>query len=506
MTSSFEDGRKRAKQGKQNNEAVQVAAPAAQSFPDIILPLCYVERPGVTHHTASGTIVQPGPSVPLIAIDQLPLWVNVRGVPRELSHEQATKICSLGVVPRGKPYEVYLTLSHSQLDPTTQPFTSQKCQLADELATESGNDSQQTTHGVISDDRAGKSVGGRPLMDLHERLPSASSARSATSSPMVKTEVKKPRQYCKGWYYSGKCKWEGNCRYLHEVPETAQELKEAGFKSRPSWLTRLTSNNVQSNANYKSTTVNRHTIPQPTRKSEEKKNKSALSLQQQQKQRQGKPKGPKNRDTRSYGDGSSDGKSGTSTPEVGDISHNTTGKSKAEAPKNGEWRGRFSSTSASPGPSHNTTTRYLSRRLSASISVDGGSENTDEIPVSSNKDEEGRQSRLSNLSTQPQNKVRGQEYTSKTAKTGRYQTQHQHEKSDHQPRSQTRTLPRYASHSPDILELEIALAEATEEEKWRAKVEAKAERGAVPCEMSMSAGEDRKINGSYEVGDLLSFL
>ncbi|KAI0539246.1 hypothetical protein GGR58DRAFT_242862 [Xylaria digitata] len=503
MTSSSGGGTKRAKQGKQSHEAVQFTAPTTQSPSDVLLPLCYVERPGVTHYTASGTIVQPGPNVPLIAIDQLPLWVNVRGVPRELSHEQATKICNLGVVPRGKPYEVFLTLSHSQLDPTTQPFISQKGRLADELTTTSGSGSQQAKPDIISDDRAGKSVDDRTSMGLHERLPSASPpAQSASSPPTAKKGTKKPQPYCKGWCRRGKCKWAEKCWYRHEMPETTQEWLEAGFKSRPGWLM-----DVQSSANSKPTAANRHTSPQPIRKSEEKKSKSAPSPQQQQKQRQGKPKGAENRHTRSYGDDNSDEKSDTDTLEAGDMRRTTIRKSKAKAPKNGGWRGSFSSTSVSPGPSHNTTTRHLSRRLSGGIGADSNSENDEMIPVSLSKHEKGRQSRLSYLPAQPQNKARSQEHASKTTKTGRYQqAQHQHEKSDRQSRSQTRTPPRHTSHSPDILELEIALAEATEEEKWRAKIEAKAERGTVPYEISMLAGGDRKIDGSHEVEDLLSFL
>ncbi|KAI1176659.1 hypothetical protein F4777DRAFT_245605 [Nemania sp. FL0916] len=73
------------------------------------LPQYYIQRPGSTHHTATGTVSTPGTNVPLIAADQLPAWVDVLGVPRELSPEQTATLSSLGTVPKGGSYELYIS-------------------------------------------------------------------------------------------------------------------------------------------------------------------------------------------------------------------------------------------------------------------------------------------------------------------------------------------------------------------------------------------------------------
>ncbi|TGJ82539.1 hypothetical protein E0Z10_g6208 [Xylaria hypoxylon] len=661
MVSSYGNGRKKEKQSKRRNEAVQFTIPASQSLPQITLPLYYIERQGVTHHMASGTIMQPGPNVPLIAVDQLPPWVNVLGVPCELGREQATNLSSLGVVPRGKPYEVYTTPAHvskvpgSQMDPTAQPFTSQKGRLASELTILSGNGSPQMKHDIISAGRARNIVGDRPLIGLHERLPSpaplepppgnpypvmyttapygtggaiqrqrdseehpaerllhasyrsgfghagaaehaplfpfssCSSTSSVSSSSTATITAKKSKPRCCHWYRSGTCRFGELCRYHHEMPETTQGLQEVGSESHPPWRAQLMSQHVQNNADSNPNAVRQHTrsgvvigsdvgimgdipglytypmhmntaaaaaagasmqgIPsgylgrqhlhtqvqaqqfrdnalsinsssytsafghdspssQPSsRREKKKKGKPALPPQQQQKQRQDKSRDVEDKNTASHGSDGSDDNSDTGTPIAGDKCHQhrasrtTTKKAKAKAGKNRERRGSSMSTLASPDPSHNATTRDLSRRPSASLSADS-SENADDTLAtkrasSPSTHKKGHQSHSSRFPSEARDKDRNQDPTSKTTAAGQYP-----EESDHQPRSQTRDPPRlrHVSYSPDILEQEIALAEAVEEEKWKAKVktEAKAEGRTVPTETSTSAGEDGKMDGSHE--------
>lgn len=62
------------------------------------LPRHFLVRPATTKHTASGTITMPGPMVPLVAVDQLPEWIDLAGVPRELTVEQTMGLQNLGSV------------------------------------------------------------------------------------------------------------------------------------------------------------------------------------------------------------------------------------------------------------------------------------------------------------------------------------------------------------------------------------------------------------------------
>ncbi|KAK6865126.1 hypothetical protein PG995_001654 [Apiospora arundinis] len=65
---------------------------------NVPLPRYFLVRPATTKHTASGTITMPGPMVPLIALDQLPEWIDIAGVPRELTVEQTMGLQNLGTV------------------------------------------------------------------------------------------------------------------------------------------------------------------------------------------------------------------------------------------------------------------------------------------------------------------------------------------------------------------------------------------------------------------------
>lgn len=66
-------------------------------------PEHYLVRPG----TKDGN---PGPVVPLIAVDQLPDWMQLMGVPRELDIKQITGLTNLGIIDKDDDdiYEVHL--------------------------------------------------------------------------------------------------------------------------------------------------------------------------------------------------------------------------------------------------------------------------------------------------------------------------------------------------------------------------------------------------------------
>ncbi|KAK6081807.1 hypothetical protein SCUP234_04582 [Seiridium cupressi] len=60
------------------------------------LPQYFIVRPDVTKQTASGAVTTKGPMVPLIPADQLPPWLGIVGVPRELDMEQMKGLRNLG--------------------------------------------------------------------------------------------------------------------------------------------------------------------------------------------------------------------------------------------------------------------------------------------------------------------------------------------------------------------------------------------------------------------------
>ncbi|KAI1109156.1 hypothetical protein F5Y14DRAFT_41707 [Nemania sp. NC0429] len=164
-------------------QSAQLVAVAPRPLPHTDLPLYYIQRPGITHHTASGSVTTPGPNVPLIAADQLPPWIGVVGIPRELSREQAMSLSSLGIVPMGSPYEVHLDPAYlhapeilgSQADAVAKACSSQRAQLVSRQSAEGHYGGHTPKDGAV--------VGDRPLVGLHQRPASPAPVRASRENP-----------------------------------------------------------------------------------------------------------------------------------------------------------------------------------------------------------------------------------------------------------------------------------------------------------------------------------
>ena len=63
-------------------------------------PRFFVVRPGFKRQTSNGKIeTLPGPIVPLIAVDELPEWLSIVGIPRELAVEQTVSAYATWALP-----------------------------------------------------------------------------------------------------------------------------------------------------------------------------------------------------------------------------------------------------------------------------------------------------------------------------------------------------------------------------------------------------------------------
>ncbi|KAK0657278.1 hypothetical protein B0T16DRAFT_56590 [Cercophora newfieldiana] len=85
-------------------------------------PLFFLVRPGVTVQTPSGPIQkQPGSIVPLIAVDELPDWIDIVGAPRELTVQQTIGLSNLGSYAKGE--DTYPVLIAYATEPEALPDT-----------------------------------------------------------------------------------------------------------------------------------------------------------------------------------------------------------------------------------------------------------------------------------------------------------------------------------------------------------------------------------------------
>ncbi|VBB71722.1 Putative protein of unknown function [Podospora comata] len=73
-------------------------------------PFCYIVRPDTQRRTKTGQIqAVRGANVPLIAVDELPDWIEIYGVPREIPSEQTIGLQNLGLMSKNsEPYLVQL--------------------------------------------------------------------------------------------------------------------------------------------------------------------------------------------------------------------------------------------------------------------------------------------------------------------------------------------------------------------------------------------------------------
>ncbi|KAK4156919.1 hypothetical protein C8A00DRAFT_40715 [Chaetomidium leptoderma] len=244
-------------------------------------PRFFIVRPDTKRSTADGRVhTLPGPIVPLVAVDELPEWLDIVGVPRELSVEQTIGLCNLGTASKGKgAYAVrairqqsaamknaeakqennasaitpqpspHLTAPTSSLETkalTPAPPTPAAIHAADRMRAH-WSEPHARALGISSSSihnpqqaqphqPQGQQEQQQPSLPAHAHTtttttPSGSSGSSNSNSngPSPSTE------YCRHWCYHGTCKWGFRCRYLHAMPTTPRELAEVGLREIPAW-------------------------------------------------------------------------------------------------------------------------------------------------------------------------------------------------------------------------------------------------------------------------------
>lgn len=212
----------------------------------------------------------PGPIVPLIAVDQLPDWMQLAGVPRELDAEQTIGLTNLGIVEMEEDSFFDVRLHHDKIraildraDETkdlysagyekagakatghkrTSSLRDAKTKTSDKAAS---NDSLPTSpsasrHNIAN---AAVDVQARSSSNSNNERPARPHMREVTRDEPRPTGPQRTlaRQYkqpitafCRHWCCHGTCKWGFKCRYVHRMPTTVEGLREVGLKDFPTW-------------------------------------------------------------------------------------------------------------------------------------------------------------------------------------------------------------------------------------------------------------------------------
>lgn len=232
----------------------------------------------------------PGPIVPLVAVDQLPHWMQLSGVPRELEANQTIGLTNLGIVDKDDSVFA-VRLRHSKIrdilndpDENTDSHSSgggkgkakatKKKKTATHTETKSksirknaSEESVAASAGIPSSTEPGPVEMPAPRTQPAIRMLSASRHNTANTTLETKarslsiekpirphmTEAtrdeprpaapkdtttkpdKPPTIFCRHWCHTGTCKWGLACRYQHTMPTTPEGLDEVGLRDLPMW-------------------------------------------------------------------------------------------------------------------------------------------------------------------------------------------------------------------------------------------------------------------------------
>lgn len=232
----------------------------------------------------------PGPIVPLVAVDQLPDWMQLSGVPRELDAEQTIGLANLGIVDKKDDNNFEVRLHHGKIrailnsaDEKTglhssaggkgkakankkkaAPHAETKSKSIEKTASEeslptSTGTSSSTEPDPVEKPKPPVHPAERPLsasrhntanIAVSTQTPNSSSEkplrphmteatrnepRPAAPKDNITKQDKQPTTICRHWCHHGTCKFGLKCRHQHRMPTTVEGLAEVGLKDFPTW-------------------------------------------------------------------------------------------------------------------------------------------------------------------------------------------------------------------------------------------------------------------------------
>ncbi|KAL3464082.1 hypothetical protein BJX64DRAFT_276043 [Aspergillus heterothallicus] len=175
-----------------------------------------------------------GTLTPLIAVDELPVHITIRGAPRVLSPNETQGMTSLGSVsPRGQTYTVEgaaLPTGH----PSSTSATSHRTR---------SHDIQSSLTGLLADEN----IPSNQRIALNNLLQQTASQSWQVNNPpgtgwLVPNSGGSPgsgsgrQEYCSYWIRHGECDYQQQgCLYKHEMPLERSMLEKLGLRDIPRW-------------------------------------------------------------------------------------------------------------------------------------------------------------------------------------------------------------------------------------------------------------------------------
>ncbi|KAK3903042.1 hypothetical protein C8A05DRAFT_33247 [Staphylotrichum tortipilum] len=206
-------------------------------------PRFFLVRPARKQFSDGTSHIVPGPIVPLIAVDELPEWLDIVSVPRELTVEQTIGLGNLGTASRSDGgYAVKII--HQATPTRPRPATVEDADSPKENTTATAaRAAPDPTSSVSAPNSPTPATSSGAIAHAADRL-RVHWADTPDASPGIASSVHNPhrsqpqgqqQQYCRHWCHHGTCKWSLHCRYLHAMPTTPAGLAAVGLRGIPAW-------------------------------------------------------------------------------------------------------------------------------------------------------------------------------------------------------------------------------------------------------------------------------
>jgi hypothetical protein len=231
-------------------------------------PLHFIRRVKVIEDTGEGYRLVQSELVPLVPLDILPPWIDIIGVPRELTPEQIECMAFVGNFSKpkcllrcriqcGSPPEPHhnpesptkattptvsgstLVASADSPSAPAQDLAAKQLAVQPTLRGDKHRDSTiASTHGEsvatpIEEPGLSSQTMARPT-----RLPSSheqSGNEPLPTSPSKSTPKRARGTPCPHWCRTGWCRYDPRCRFSHQMPKTLEALSEVGLGDWPRW-------------------------------------------------------------------------------------------------------------------------------------------------------------------------------------------------------------------------------------------------------------------------------
>ncbi|KAJ5448834.1 Zinc finger CCCH-type [Penicillium cf. griseofulvum] len=178
-----------------------------------------------------------GTLTPLVAVDELPANITIRGVPRTLNAGETQGMTSCGLAPqRPEPWSVDGVTQSSERETGKEPLHDMHSLLMQIMTNTNVSEPMRASAQVLlfqGIERHGVAGEGTPANELSPIAPTF-----YTKNPQMgnKHASGSKKEYCSYWIRHGECDYaQQGCLFKHEMPVDMAMIEKLGLRDIPRW-------------------------------------------------------------------------------------------------------------------------------------------------------------------------------------------------------------------------------------------------------------------------------